>query len=463
MTAIPFLRTGVHKWWVGWIRRLAITAAASLAVVSVCNFASAANSKTLYGASRYGESNWEVVPIPLPASLDLVVSCLNITTCLAAGDGPNNGSLFIKSTDGGVTWSLDSSYTYGVSDLSCIPSGFCVAVPYGGDPHLIVSTDAGSDWVPIVAPPFYPSNLHPVSATCDAQFCIVTGGDSNGNIPVHGTAAFLTSDRGKTWSAISLPAPMKDLQAMSCNPSGQCYLVYDTYTNHFSDIAVSKDRGHSWIPVQKANGFTSMNGFSCPSHGSCVYLATQILEVSAGNPLSWSKEYGPFTRKQNHSVSAFALSCVSLDHCLIGGGIGNQSVVWIEGSPWSNHRVAAALKSAVPKLDFAFEAGVAQLQQAVGTAQSSVFVSLERTMEDNSATIARISLHARGTERALAEAIGAGWNGLVGAINQIAQNGNRNGAAASTLKSDLERLLAAQRKAGTTGTLNPGSLTITGV
>jgi hypothetical protein len=445
------------------VRPLTVAAAALFAVVSVCNLASAATQKPLYGATRYGQSNWEVVPVPVAASGDLVVSCLNDTTCVAVGDGRNNGSQFIKSTDGGVTWSSDSSYTYGVGDLSCIPSGFCMAVPYGGDPHLIVSTDAGGEWVPISPPPFQPSNLHPISATCNTQFCIVTGGDGNGNIPVHGNAAFLTSDQGQTWSSISLPAPMKDLQAMSCNPTGQCYLVYDTYTNQFSDIAISKDRGHSWSPVPKANGFTSLNGFSCPSHGSCVYLATQILEVSAGNPLNWFNEYGPFERKQNRSVSAFALSCVSLNQCLIGGGIGNQSVVWIEGSAWSSHRVVGALQSAVPKLDLAFEVGVEQVRQAVGTAQSSALVSLEKTMEDNSATIARISLHARGNERVLAEAIGAGWNGLVGSVNQIAQNGDPNGTASSTLKSDLQRLLAAQRKAGTTGSLNPGSFTITGV
>ena len=432
-------------------------------MVSVCNFASAATPKHLYGASRYGDSNWEVVPIPLPASLDLVVSCLSTTTCLAVGDGPNNGSQFIKSTDGGVTWSSDSYYTYGVGDLSCIPSGFCMAVPYGGDPHLIISTDAGSGWVPINPPPFHPSNLHPISATCNAQFCIVTGGDGNGNIPAHSSAAFVTSDQGKTWSAMSLPAPMKDLQAMSCNPTGQCYLVYDTYTNQFSDIAISKDRGHSWTPVQKANGFTSLNGFSCPSRRSCVYLATQILEVSAGNPLSWSKEYGPFAKKQNHSLSTFALSCVSPNHCLVGGGIGNQSVVWIEGSAWSSHRMLGALRSAVPKLDLAFEAGLEQLRQAVGTAQSSALASLEETMEENAATIARVSLHARGKERALADAIGAGWIGLVASLNQIAQSGDPNGTAASTLRSDLQRLLVAQQKAGARGNLNPGSFTITGV
>ena len=123
----------------------------------------------------------------------------------------------------------------------------------------------------------------------------------------------------------------------------------------------------------------------------------------------------------------------------------------------------AALKSAVPELDFAFEVGVEQLRQAVGTAQASALASLEETMEENSAAIARISLHVRGTQRALAEAIGAGWNGLVASLNEIAQNGDQSGTASSSLKSDLQRLSAAQRKAGTSGTLIPGSFTIIGV
>jgi hypothetical protein len=256
---------------------------------------------------------------------------------------------------------------------------------------------------------------------------------------------------------------MKDLQAMSCDPNGRCYLVYDTYTNQFSDIAVSKDRGHSWIPVQKAPGFTSLNGFSCLSDGSCVYLATQVLEVSAGNPLSWSSDYGPFSKKQNHSLSTFALSCMSLNHCLIGGGIGNQSVVWIEGSPWSSARVVAALKSAVPKLDLAFEAGVEQFRQATGTGQSSAFVALEKTIEENSAAIARVTLHARGTEQALTEAIGASWNALAASLNEIAQGGDATGTAASDLKSDVQQLSTAQRRAGTSGSLKAASFAVTGV
>jgi hypothetical protein len=206
-----------------------------------------------------------------------------------------------------------------------------------------------------------------------------------------------------------------------------------------------------------------MGGFSCPTHGSCVYLATQVLEVSAGSPLSWSKDYGPFAKRQNGSVSAFALSCTAPNHCLIGGGIGNQSVVWVEASPWSDRKIAAALRSTVPKLDLAFEAGIEQLRQAAKTGQLSALLTFEQTIAKNSAAIARISIHARGSEQALVQAIGDGWNGLVGSIEQIADGGDLNGRAASELRSDLQRLSAAQRHAGATGSLNPGSFTITGV
>jgi hypothetical protein len=436
-------------------RRLSATIVCTLLLVQLSVSSSATAASPIHpfnGPTVFGPSGWEIVPIALPADNDLALACVTSSVCVAAGDNANNGSDFIKTTDGGITWTHVASYSYGVGSLSCVSTGFCMAAPYGGDRHLVVSTDGGETWATIAQPPFVPSTLRASGEACSRSFCIVIGGDSNGNIPVHGVEGFVTSDRGTTWTPTELPAPMKDLQALSCSPTGKCYMVYDTYTNKFSDMAFSVNRGRSWIPITRARGFTSLGGFSCPSSRSCVYLATQVLEVSSGSSPTWTDFLGPFSRKQNGSVSAFALSCTAVSRCMIGGSLGRQAVVWIEAPAWGDRRVSAALQKLTTRLDGSYGAAFAELGRPASAVAFAVNLNLLETgAQANLASIEALALHARGHQQTLVDSIGSGWRTLLGGLDQTGTDLNLHEATAQDaqqLVSDLKSITQAERHAG---------------
>jgi hypothetical protein len=443
--------------WVGATIKLAlITACAPLVFAGICSTgsASAAAPQPLNGPTLFGKTNWEAVPLPFQASTDLLLACITASECIASDDNESNGATFIKTLDGGITWSDDGSYGSGIGDLSCVSTGFCMAVPYDDDQHLVVSNQPSTTWTPISQPPFRPGNLTATTVACIRAFCIVIGGDNNGNIPPHGVAAFLTSDHGTTWTPIKLPPPTKDIQALSCTPNGTCYLVYDTYTDQFSDIAESTNRGGSWSAINHAGGFTSKGGFSCPTNGSCVYLATQLFEVSSGSRPVWETEYGPFTpHKQNGSISAFTLSCTAVSQCMIGGGIAGASpdqVVWIEATQWSARKIAKNLRSTVLKTTVSFSDAIAQLHEPSNSTLAD-FNNLVSVVQSNMASIAHISIHARGSQQIQVGAIGKAWGAILGTLRQIPvdlASGNDPATEQSKLISEIRGLAVAQHKAG---------------
>lgn len=419
-------------------------------ISSLGSVASAATDPNgpLVGPALYGTSGWEVVPLPFAPTNDLAVACWTAADCVASDDGPGNTSLFLRTADGGVTWTGDGSYAYGIADISCIASGACMAVPFGGDPHLVVSGTAGS-WRAVAEPPFEPPTLHAVSAACVPAFCIVTGGDENGNIPVHGAAAFLTTDFGTTWHTISLPPAMKDLQALACMPNGRCYLVYDTYTDHFSDMAASTDQGRTWVPVEHARGFTSLGGFSCPSNRSCVYLATQVLEVSTGSGPQWRNTYGPFSKtRASGAVSAFTLSCVAVTQCMIGGGIDHngeaQQVVWIEAPEWTQAHVTRALRATDEGTTSVFLSAVERVASASGSSSvASAVQALLATVASNVAAFSELALHARSHQQESVARIGTRWDKLGQTLTTTSL-----GEIGSKLSADVEAITSAERHAG---------------
>jgi hypothetical protein len=424
--------------------------------------ASAATPQPLNGPTLFGTSTWEAVPLPVQASNDLLIACITGSECVASDDSESNGATFLRTTDRGVTWSDDGSYGFGIGDLSCVDTGFCMAVPNNDDRHLLVSNQPSATWAPISQPPFTPVTLTATTVACTRAFCIVIGGDSKGNVPAHGVAAFLTTNHGTTWTPIKLPPPTKDIQALSCMPNGKCFLVYDTYTDQFSDMAESINRGRSWSSINHAQGFTSKGGFSCPSNGSCVYLATQLLEVSSGSHPNWNTQYGPFTpHKQNGSISAFALTCTAVTQCMIGGGIAGASpdqVVWIEAPRWSSKQIANQLRSTVFHTTLSFSNAIAQLDQSSTSSSAADFNNLISAVQSNMASIAQISLHARGGRQVNVAAIGRAWGAILGTLTQLPVDlaaGENPAADQNKLGSEVRGLVASQRRAGVKFNLQP--------
>jgi hypothetical protein len=286
---------------------------------------------------------------------------------------------------------------------------------------------------------------------------MVTGADKSGNVPVHGTAAFLTSDFGRTWRPITLPHGMKDLQAMSCMPNGHCYLVYDTRTNLYSVMAMSADGGRTWRHIRHAQGFTSEGGFSCPTDQSCVYLGDHVLEVSNGRGPDWQRLPGPFADPTlaSRSTAAYALSCVSVDQCMVGGVLDEPSsdqVVWIEMPPWAESKVVRALKSVDGHNNASFVAALGKLNESSdATDAHAAFTAFLTDIQANVAAVDTLAVHAHWQEQAAIRAVGSRWNDLLQTLyNAVRVNDAGLGSASLgwTLRSDVRAIGAAERQAG---------------
>jgi hypothetical protein len=413
-----------------------------------------ASGQHLNGAALYGQSGWEISPLPADSSNDLHVACFTASSCLASDDN-GSGAIVLKTVNGGVTWNSLSDFTDGISSLSCYSMRLCMATHFPGNPHLEVTSDAGALWSEIGEPPFGLSTLTPESVACSFRFCIVVGSEESGHIPSNVAAAALTTDLGNTWQPIALPPKMSNVQAMSCAPTGKCFLVYDTSTHQFSDIAFTKNQGKTWVPVKKAPGFTSSGSFSCPSSQSCIYLGTKVLEVTTNGGNNWKAVYGPFSHVGSTTGDySFSLSCQAVAQCMIGGiaGATSQQVVWTEGSKWSGARLATSLRSMDRASADVLAGDEVTLGQASGTtAIMAAFNTLLSGIQSNAASAEVLALHATGRKQVAIAAIGKAWvelsdtftgsGGVVGKIPSLSQD-------KLSLTKDVNAISTAERRAG---------------
>ena len=230
---------------------------------------------------------------------------LNSVSCspsFCAAVGANGYAVTFNGRSWGTATQIDSSYTFGLSSVSCRSAGFCAAIDDAGNGQ----TFSGSSWTT----PAQVSSSSLDSVSCASpSFCVAVNGDSY-------------TFNGTSWSAATTIGNGESFDGVSCPSSSFCAAV-----GHNGSGAVFD--GSSWsTPASIDPNGQSLSSVSCPSSSFCVAVD------GAGNALTfngstWSAPASIDPNGQGLS----SVSCPSSSFCVAVGGAGNA--LTFNGSTWS--------------------------------------------------------------------------------------------------------------------------------
>lgn len=273
---------------------------------------------------------------PWPQGNDLRTVALPDTQTVVAISG---GSV-IKSTDGGLTWTLrsvQSGSNFGLTDISCVDANRCMAVGYEGgsvlgDAIVFRTIDGWATWITTRLSYGPSTRLHGVSCadveTCAAVGTVYTKKPTAEDPTAYTALNLRTTDGGATWT--EQPAGSTTwLDSVSCIDVNTCTAVGGYWRSAFAlgdgYILRTTDGGTTWTTQYTDNNSGRVTAVSC-NGSTCValqgfnqYSATgKILQTTdGGNNWSVSSQF-----EEIHLPSLFRVSCVDAESCTaVGNGI----------------------------------------------------------------------------------------------------------------------------------------------
>lgn len=202
------------------------------------------------------------------------VQCPTTTSCLVL-----DGTAAVRSSDGGSTWTTTKpSSLHGLSDwpkLSCASDGRCLAEFAGG--VLAATDDLGATWRPVSRPP---TNFDVGSIDCTPTRCLALG-ESN-RIPGEGFLGFnfdsvtqvlsVGRDSLQVWSTLDGGAV---ITSTDCTSATRCVVVGDLETPWGPRAAVLDTGAGSvrWQLVTALGPASEMTAIDCPTASTCVATA----------------------------------------------------------------------------------------------------------------------------------------------------------------------------------------------
>jgi hypothetical protein len=278
--------------------------------------------------------------------------------CIATGYTSDYIPLLIKSTDGGNTWEevhvtskkaiLLSSKCVGSGKTTiCIVGGYWInnnniSTSY---PLLIQSTDGGQTWSENTSENnigFYES-VHCTGSTPDTTFCIAAGEKLIAATNHWAPLLTQSTNGGKTWETQLIQELPNHgiINGTSCTGSGYnaiCIAVGEDQNLYESLLVQSTDGGRKWtvktFPFLPGDEFSIFNGVSCLGSGSkamCVAVGgsnrfpniwTPLLVQSTDSGKTWVTK--SFDTLPNTSNVLNSVSCSGEDAKSVCVAVGNE-------------------------------------------------------------------------------------------------------------------------------------------
>jgi photosystem II stability/assembly factor-like uncharacterized protein len=272
--------------------------------------------------------------------------------------------LIQRSEDWGKTWNRVSyEYVQGVSPnklryVNCLPSSVCIAVALGYED--LFSDDLGKTWsvMEVRDIPDIKQVSCPTSLMCYG---------------ITGSRVYKSSDGGWTWEILNLVDPDRSFTGLSCPDISTC-IVHAPYEELFQvgHIYKTTDGGSSWtIVFSHGTGVYPPSTVYCSDVLNCAIFSTYGLYITADggynwtgfdNPVgsrvsciphepscvgtndgvyitvdlgrSWNKVANLPSTDSGELLIPRAMSCLTLDYCVMIGFNGILLVTWDGGSSW---------------------------------------------------------------------------------------------------------------------------------
>jgi photosystem II stability/assembly factor-like uncharacterized protein len=252
-----------------------------------------------------GGENWQCGMVPGAETLDFRdVQAVDANTAYLLSIGLGDTSRIYKTKDGGKNWQLQfinrnpkaffDAFAFWDAD-----HGIALSDPVDGRFLVIATDDGGSTWKELPLnhmPPAIPrEGAFAASGTCIAvqgknHVWFGTGGGDE-------TRVFMSSDRGRSWSAA--PTPVKGGNASSgifsiaFKDELHGVVVGGDYRNEQraeDNVAITSDGGKTWSPVRNSmpGGYRSAVDYVSGPAGTWVAVGPSGTDYSLDNGVTWT-------------------------------------------------------------------------------------------------------------------------------------------------------------------------------
>src|SRR4051812_37049371 len=263
MTEILFLILAA-----GWILQPAATRSSFRGL-------SAVDSKTVWVSGSHarflkttdGGTTWKVDSIAGDSTSDLRdIHAFDATTAVAVSAGPaeQGHAKIFRTTDGGATWTTvfttdQTGVFFDALSFWDKQHGMVMSDPIDGKLFLLVTDDGGSSWSR-VSPDGLPAMLPKEAAFAASGTCLTVQGANDAWIGTGGAdvaRVFHSSDRGRTWTVAQTPIHSGDggsagIFSVAFTDSRNGVAVGGNYSQPrtpYVNVALTSDGGATWRPA----------------------------------------------------------------------------------------------------------------------------------------------------------------------------------------------------------------------
>jgi photosystem II stability/assembly factor-like uncharacterized protein len=284
-----------------WVSQASGTKASLRGVSAVsARVAWASGTGGTYLKTTDGGVTWTAKPVASAETLDFRdIQAVDEKTVYLLSIGAGDKSRIYKTTDGGGQWALqftnpDAKGFFDAMAFWDAAHGILVGDPVDG--HIVVFTtaDGGGHWERRTTPPALPNE----GAFAASGTCLIATGKNDAWIATGGPGAariFHSRDRGMTWTIVKTPirndAASAGVFSLAFSDARHGVAVGGDYSkpeNAERNVAVTSDGGKTWTePVgQHPKGFRSAVLY-LPARKVWIAVGTSGSDVSSDGGKSW--------------------------------------------------------------------------------------------------------------------------------------------------------------------------------
>ena len=235
------------------------------------NVAWVSGTEGTYARTTDRGKSWSIGTVPGAEKLDFRdVKAYGKTNAYLLSAGLGDASRIYKTIDGGKSWAMQFKSTDPEAFLDAMAfwdekNGIALGDPVKGLFQLIVTTDGGANWKPLVAkilPPALPGE----GAFAASGTCLITQGESDVWFATGGAKArvFHSKDRGQNWNVSETPiiagAESAGIFSIAFRDKQHGMIVGGDYRkpdDTRATAATTSDEGKTWMLIDKQLPFRS--------------------------------------------------------------------------------------------------------------------------------------------------------------------------------------------------------------
>jgi photosystem II stability/assembly factor-like uncharacterized protein len=254
-----------------------------------------------YARTTDGGKTWSVGTVPGADMLDFRdVEAFGETTAYLLSAGPGDASRIYKTVDGGKTWAMQFRCTDPGGFFDAIAfwdekNGIALGDPVNGRFQLIVTTDGGAHWTRLPTKSL-PTALPGEGAFAASGTCLVTGGESDAWFATGGARTarvFHSRDRGQHWEVSDAPitagVASAGIFSIAFRDERHGMAVGGDYrkpNDIGSNAAITSDGGKTWTAVGRGLPYCSAVAWA---KDRWVAVGTPGSHVSFDNGATWKR------------------------------------------------------------------------------------------------------------------------------------------------------------------------------